>query len=91
MEWSTPQAMSRVAVAALLLAVAFALAGSLLWEMTTTAYYGAPGHFTRTEHHQIYPHRAEALWIAAGLIGALCVTATGLALRSRRICSSHPS
>jgi hypothetical protein len=91
MGWSTPPGMSRVAVAALLLAVAFALAGSLVWEMTTTAYYREPGHFTRIEQHQIYPHRAEALWIVAGLIAALSLTATGLALRSRRIRSPQLS
>jgi hypothetical protein len=66
----------RMSDAALLLAVALAVSGVLVWNMTTTAYFGPPGHFTRTVQHQVYPHRAEALWIMAGLFGALSLAAT---------------
>ena len=43
------------------------------WDMTTTAYFGQPGHFTRSVEHQIYPHRAEALWLTAVVFAALGV------------------
>jgi hypothetical protein len=56
------------------------MCGLLVWDMTTTAFYGPPGHFTHSVRHQVYPHRAEALWIMAGLLGAVGVIAT---LRTR--------
>jgi hypothetical protein len=81
MESSRPQVLPRFAVAALLTAVALSLCGTLVWNMTRTAYYGEPGHFTRGEDHQVYPRRAQALWITAGLFGVLGVAA---AIASRR-------
>ncbi len=76
---------SQVAVAALLVAASLAACGALVWNMTTTAYFGTPGHFTRSVQHQIYPHRAEALWIAAAPFAAFGVFAVASALRSARV------
>jgi hypothetical protein len=81
MEPSRPRVLPRFAVAALLTAVALSLSGTLVWNMTTTAYYGEPGHFTRGEDQRVYPRRAQALWITAGLFGVLGVAA---AIASRR-------
>jgi hypothetical protein len=74
---------SQVAVVALVLSVALALCGMLVWNMTTTAYFGPPGHFTRSVRHQIYPHRAEALWVAALLSAAVGGFAIVAARRSK--------
>jgi uncharacterized membrane protein YsdA (DUF1294 family) len=67
-----------IAAALLLLAVALGISGMLVWNMTTSEQFGPPGHFPRTVQHQIYPHRAEALWAMAaffGAVGALLGTA----------------
>ena len=74
---------SQVAVVALVLSVALAVCGMLVWNMTTTAYFGPPGHFTRSVQHQIYPHRAEALWVAAALSAAVGGFAIVAAQRSK--------
>lgn len=65
----------KIAVAAFVMAVVLAVAGAFVWDMTTTAYFGQPGHFTRSVEHQIYPHRAEALWLTAVVFAArgVCV------------------
>ncbi len=62
-----------IAVAMLLLAVALGISGVLVWNMTTAEQFGPPGHFTRTIQHQIYPHRAEALWAMAAFFAAVGV------------------
>jgi hypothetical protein len=64
---------AQIAVPLILLAVALGISGLLVWNMTTAAQFGPPGHFTRTVQHQIYPHRAEALWAMAGFFGAIGV------------------
>ena len=71
---------SQIAVAGLLLAVAFGLCGVLVWNMTTTEYFGPPGHFTRSVQYQVSPRRADALWI----IGVMFAAFSLFAAASRR-------
>lgn len=62
-----------IAAALVLLAVALGISGVLVWNMTTAEQFGAPGHFTQTVQHQIYPRRAEAVWAMAAFFGAVGV------------------
>jgi hypothetical protein len=76
---------SFVATASLLVGVGFGVYGWLVWSMTTTADYGRPGHFTRSVQHQVYPHRAEALWLAAGVLAAVAIFAVASPRSSPRL------
>jgi hypothetical protein len=62
-----------LAVPLLLLAVALGISGLLVWSMTAAEQFGPPGHLTQTVQHQIYPHRAEALWAMAAFFGVIGV------------------
>ena len=53
----------------LLLAAGLLLAGVLVWRITSTATF-CPGPLCGIkpdQHFQIYPHRAEALWVLSGI------------------------
>jgi hypothetical protein len=65
-------------------AAALAAWGAYWWSMTTVEFFGQPGHFTHTVQHQIYPHRAEALWIAAAVLTACGLCALAAAGRPAR-------
>jgi hypothetical protein len=58
-----------VLLATLLLAAGLLVAGVLVWRITSTATF-CPGPLCgirADQHFQIYPHRAEALWLLSGI------------------------
>ncbi|MDX6548224.1 MAG: hypothetical protein QOG33_1774 [Gaiellales bacterium] len=58
---------------ALLLAAGLLVAGVLVWRITSTATFcpGALCGIKADQHSQIYPHRAEALWVLSGIFALI--------------------